>query len=108
MAKFFQSRQDRLQFIPLQAEADLFRMIRLPAPQQSLQDVGAIKCQVGDVLLGVPGTEHPVGDAPGQDHIIAVQMVQDLRIAEAVDNVDMDLIRLHIADQALYIFQLIR
>ena len=78
-------------------------MKALPALQQSLQDVDPVKGQMGDMLVRILGADHAVGDAAGQNHVIAVQMVQDLRIAEAVDNVDMDLVRLHIMHQALHI-----
>ena len=106
MGELAQPRQDGLQLIPLEAKADLLGMEVLPAVQERFQNIGAVKGQMGDMLAGVLGADHAVGDAPGQDHVIAVQMIQDLRAAETVDHIDMDLIRLHVPDQAFRIAQL--
>ncbi len=80
----------------------------LPAAEQSLQNIGAVKNQVGDMLVRILGAEHPIGDAPGQDHIIAVQPVQDIRVSELVHGVDVHLVRLEIPDQPFHICHLVR
>ena len=49
-----------------------------------------------DMFLGIAGTDLAVGDAPGHDHIVFVQIIQRLG-AEAVENIHMDLAALEAA-----------
>ena len=75
--------------------------------QQRLQNIGAVKSKMGDVLVGILLADHPIGDSAGKDHIIAIQVVQNFRVAEAMHRIDMHLVCLHIPNQTFHIFQLV-
>ena len=67
-----------------------------PAAQQGLHHVGSVEVQVGDVLVGVEVADAAVGDAPGHNDVVFVQLAQDPRRAEVVHHIDVDLICLHL------------
>ncbi len=64
-----------LQPLVVDAQADFLRVEGLPALQQGGQNVRPVKAKVGNVLPRVQPAEHPVGDAPGDDDIVVVQVV---------------------------------
>ena len=91
-ADLFHGRHQILKLVPVQAEPQMGGMISLPAAAQCLQHIQAVKYQLRDMLLRIQVTDFIVGDAPGHDHVIPVQLPQDLRRAETVNHINVHLI----------------
>ena len=97
-----------LQPFVVKTQADFSGVEGLPALQQGGQDIRPVEVQVGDMLSGIPPAEHLVGDAPGDDDIVVVQVVQNFGAAEVVHGVDAHLVGLQFPQQVSNIAQLIR
>ena len=67
-------------------------MIGLPTAAQRLQHVQAVKDQLRDMLMGIQVTDLIVGNAPGHNHVVPVQLPKDLRRTEPVDHIDVHLV----------------
>ena len=74
-AELAEPREHGLQAVVVKAQADFFRVEGLPALQQGGQDIRPVEAQVGDMLAGIQPAEHPVGDAPGNNDVVVVQVV---------------------------------
>ena len=75
LAELAEPGEHGFQPVMLEAQPDLPRVEGLPALQQGGEDVRSVKAQVGDILPRVQPAKHPVGDAPGDDDVVVVQVV---------------------------------
>ena len=91
-AEFFQFRQQVLKPVPAQTKANVMRMVGVPALKQSLNQIHAVKPQPGDVFFRIDIADLVISNASGYDHIVVIQLIQDLRRTEPVHHIDADLI----------------
>lgn len=68
------------------------RMVGVPALKQSLNQIHAVKPQPGDVFFRIDIADLVIGNASGYDHIVVIQLIQDLRRTKPVHHIDADLI----------------
>ena len=92
VAEFFQFRQQVLKPVPAQTKANVMRMVGVPALKQSLNQIHAVKPQPGDVFFRIDIADLVIGNASGYDHIVVIQLIQDLRRTKPVHHIDADLI----------------
>ena len=64
MAELLQAGKNGLKLVPLDAQTDGTGMVSVPAFLQRLQNIRAVKVQVGDVLVRVEGAEGAVAAPP--------------------------------------------
>ena len=107
-ARRFQARQHILQPLPVQAQTDFGGMEAVPAVQKRLQDIRSVKIQVGDMLSGIQIAQLPIGDPPGDDHIIPLQLPQNLRCSEAMHHIDPGLAGLQLPGHGLHPLEIVR
>lgn len=68
------------------------RMVGVPALKQSFNQIHAVKPQPGDVFFRIDIADLVISNASGYDHIVVIQLIQDLRRTEPVHHIDADLI----------------
>ncbi len=74
-AEVLQLRQQILEPVPAQAQADMAGVVGVPALEQGLHNVHAVEHQPGDVLFRVELADLTVGDAPSHDHVVIIQLI---------------------------------
>ena len=92
VAEFFQFRKQVLKPVPAQTKANVMRMVGVPALKQSFNQIHAVKPQPGDVFFRIDIADLVISNASGYDHIVVIQLIQDLRRTEPVHHIDADLI----------------